>query len=176
MKIPTYVSLITLAMIGLFSCGRKDLDTVEDLNLTRYMGTWYEIARLPNRFEKGLECVTATYSLRGDGKIKVLNLGRKSENHEEVKKITGVAWVPDSKAPGRLKVQFFWPFAGKYWVLYIDQDYQTALVGDPSRKYLWVLSRTPFLKESILKNLLNRAEDNGFRVDKMVFVNQDCLP
>ena len=119
----------------------KVLETVQNVDLNRYAGKWYEIARLPNRFEKGLVCVTAEYVMRDDGKIKVINKGHKEENIQETDIATGKAWQPDPKEPGRLKVQFFWPFSGKYYIFHLDEEnYQYVMVGDPSRKYFWILS------------------------------------
>ena len=148
-----YISVSTLVIVimGLFSCNSdKDLSTVESLDLNKYKGLWYEIARLPNRFEKNLECVTARYTLDAKGKVIVENSGYNTKSLD-MESITGKAWVPDSTTPGVLKVRFFWPFAGDYYVIDVDEDYQTALVGSPDRKYLWILSRsTNIEKVSIL--------------------------
>lgn len=152
----------------------KDLHTVEKVDIAKYTGVWYEIARLPNRFEKGLECVTATYSLKKNGKIKVLNKGYSIKNKGEFKTAEGTAWIPDPEYPGRLKVRFFWPFSGDYYIIALDQDYKYALVGDPSRKYLWVLSRTRDMDGTVYKELLNIATDNGFDVENIIEINQDC--
>ena len=162
------------SLIGLFSCGRIDLPTVKELDVERYMGTWYEIARLPNSFEKGLDCVSATYTLREDWKITVLNKGRKIEDPDEIKSIKGVAWVPDKDFPGRLKVRFFWPFSGKYWIISLDENYQYALVGAPDRQYLWVLSKSPELEDAVYDSMLEIANKNGFDISKMIVVNQNC--
>ena len=162
-------------ILSIFSCHPgKDLFTVEQLDITRYAGTWYEIARLPNRFEKGLECVSATYTLRDDGKITVQNRGVSIEDHSKVSDIKGVAWVPDSSKPGQIKVQFFWPFAGKYWVIALDENYNYALVGDPSRKFLWVLSKSKSLDEQIYDDLIKTAKKYGFAVEDVIKVNQSC--
>jgi lipocalin len=151
----------------------KELYTVSELDLEKYKGTWYEIARLPNSFEKGLKCVTANYSIKDNGKINVLNKGY-STKKEKYKTANGTAWVPDSKYPARLKVRFFWPFAGNYYVITLDEDYSYALVGDPSRKYLWVLSRTKILDRDIFNELLDVAASKGFEVSSMIRVEQDC--
>ncbi|UCH15687.1 MAG: lipocalin family protein [Bacteroidales bacterium] len=160
----------------LISCinDKKELTTVSPVDLEKYSGTWYEIARLPNRFEKGLECVTATYTLRNDGKIEVLNKGRKTGELNKISKIKGVAWVPDREFPGRLKVRFFWPFSGKYYILELDKNYRYALVGEPSRKYLWVLSKDKHLDNDIFKLLLEKAAGYGFETARVIKINQDC--
>jgi lipocalin len=164
-----------LLLLPLISCQTvKELPTVDQLDLTRYAGTWYEIARLPNRFEKGLECVSATYTLRDDGKITVENRGHSIEDHTKTSYIKGVAWVPDQTKPGQIKVRFFWPFAGRYWVIALGQEYNYALVGDPSRKFLWVLAKNKDLDETIYLDLIKIAEEQGFEVDKVIRVKQDC--
>lgn len=151
----------------------QDLPTVERVDLSKYVGTWYEIGRLPNNFEAGLECVTATYSLKKNGKIQVLNKGY-SVKKGKYKTARGTALVPDPAYPGRLKVTFFWPFYGNYYILSLDEDYQYVLVGDPSRKYLWVLARNKSLDESIYQELLDQAKNLGFKTDRVLRINQGC--
>lgn len=152
-----------------------ELSTVKQLDLPRYTGTWYEIARLPNSFEKGLICVTATYSIRPDGKIGVVNRGVPENDRAKVKSATAVGWIPDAAEPGRLLVRFFWPFSGDYWIMQLDgQDYAWALVGEPSRKYLWILSRERTLDKAIYAKLLDEAKRAGFDADKLYRVPQDC--
>jgi apolipoprotein D and lipocalin family protein len=167
------VFLITMSMI---SCKEKNsnLETVKVLDINKYVGVWYEIARLPNGFEKGLECVTATYSIRSDGKIEVINKGHLIKDHSKNKQIKGVAWIPDSDNPAKLKVQFFWPFSGKYWVLALDKEYKYALVGDPSRKYLWILSKTKALDDVVYNSLMETAKSKGFDIHKIELVAQTC--
>ncbi len=170
----TAITVLLLVIIHLSCNSYKDLLTVPALDVERYSGTWYEIARLPNRFEKGLECVTATYTLRKDGRITVHNRGYKTGDPSEIKEIRGVAWTPDTDHPARLKVRFFWPFAGDYQVIALDEEYRYALVGDPSRKYLWVLSRTPRLAPAIYNRLLETAEKQGFDTSLVTLIRQDC--
>jgi len=160
----------------LFSCKKStdELSTVSPVSLEKYAGTWYEIARLPNRFEKGLECVTATYTLKDNGKIEVINKGYKVGESNEINKIKGVAWVPDKRFPGRLKVRFFWPFSGKYYILDLDENYRYALIGEPSRKFLWVLSKDKQLDSNIYNSLLEKADQLGFDTARVIVINQDC--
>lgn len=94
---------------------------VSTVDLNRYTGTWFEIARLPNFFERKLKCITATYTLRNDGKITVLNKGHYINEPAEVNSATGVAWIPDKNFPAKLKVQFFWPFSGNYWIIDLEK-------------------------------------------------------
>ena len=164
-----------MAILGLFSCKSvKELPTVKEVNLEKYAGKWFEIAKLPNRFEKGLECATATYTIKKNGKIEVFNQAYLSNNKSKVKNIKGTAWVPDSAYPGRLKVRFFWPFSGDYQIIYLDEQYNHVLVGSPSRKYLWVLARTKQLDDATYNKLLEIAKTNGFDINKVVKEVQDC--
>lgn len=170
-----YLYLTTICIM-LISCkgDKEELTTVSPVNLEKYAGTWYEIARLPNRFEKGLECVTATYKLREDRKIEVINKGFRVGESNKISKIKGIAWVPDKNYPGRLKVRFFWPFSGNYFIIELDKDYRYALVGEPSRKYLWILSKDRNLTGNIYSTLLEKAEKLGFNTARVIKINQDC--
>jgi len=152
----------------------QNLSTVKEVDIQKYAGQWYEIGRLPNSFEKGLECVTATYTLKNNGKIGVLNQGHSLKKPGKISTAKGTAWVPDEAYPGRLKVSFFWPFAGDYYIISLDDNYSYALVGDPSRKYLWVLSRTKLLDNTIYAELLEIARNKGFDIEQMITVNQEC--
>lgn len=167
-----FISLLIMASV-LSSSSAQELSTVETVDLAQYAGTWYEIARLPNSFEKGMQCVTATYTLKDNGKIEVLNKGYVSKK-DKYKSARGTAWVPDSAFPGRLKVTFFWPFSGNYYIMALDEAYRYALVGDPSRKYLWVLARSETLDESIYSELMSLAESKGFDVDCVMRIDQSC--
>jgi apolipoprotein D and lipocalin family protein len=166
-----------LSLFFLTSCSQemKTLKTVPGVDLNRYTGKWYEIARLPNSFEEGLICCTAEYSLRDDGKFTVVNTGHKETDPSKSKSVKGKAWVPDPNEPGRLKVQFFWPFAAGYYVFHLDDaDYSYALVGNPSRKYLWILARDPQLDETLYQELVEVAKNNDFDTEKLLRVRQDC--
>lgn len=152
----------------------KPLQTVAKLDVGKYSGLWYEIARLPNSFEKGLDCVTAEYTLSSDNKIIVVNKGRKFTKDKTFSEIKGRAWVPDRDFPGQLKVRFFWPFAGDYWVFFLSDDYQTAMVGTKSRKFFWLLSRNNAIDQKAYDSLITIAAENGFDVMKIEKINQDC--
>lgn len=170
-----YTYLMFIPAMTLFSCtSDRPLETVDQLDIEKYAGTWYEISRLPNSFEQGLKCVTATYSLRDDGKIAVLNKGHETDNPSKIDEANGTAWIPDPAYPGRLKVRFFWPFAGDYHVIRLDPQYQFVLVGDPSRKYLWILSRIPDLDPAIVSDLKETAREMGFDIAQMIDVEHDC--
>jgi apolipoprotein D and lipocalin family protein len=169
-----YSVFILALLLFRTACAQTELSVVSSVDLKKYAGTWYEIARLPAFFEKNLKCVTATYTLRDDGRISVLNKGHKISEPAKVSSATGVAWVPDIKSPGKLKVQFFWPFSGNYWILELDKDYKYVLIGDPSFKYLWILCREKTLDDQIYKMLLEHAVKSGFDVRPIIKVDQDC--
>jgi lipocalin len=173
---PNLILTMAIVMV-LTSCSSsmKTLTTVPNVDLEKYAGKWYEIARLPNSFEKGLVCCTAEYSLRPDGKISVNNRGVRDDGSGKVSSIKGKAWVPDPTEPGRLKVQFFWPFAAGYYIFHLDQEnYQYVLVGNPSRKYLWILARTPEIDDMLYQELVEVAAKNDFNTGILLKVRQDC--
>jgi apolipoprotein D and lipocalin family protein len=143
------------------------LETVEYVDVKRYMGTWFEIAKFPLRFEKGLVGITATYTLLPDGRVRVFNKGYEKDFDGKLKTIEGKAWVVDTATNAKLKVSFFWPFAADYWILELGKDYEYAVVGNKSRKYLWILSRTPQMEETTYNELLKRAQEKGFDISKL---------
>ena len=150
-----------------------DQTTVKKLDLSRYLGTWYEIARFPHSFEKNLVGVTATYTLKDDGRIEVLNQGYKNVLNGEQSKAVGKAKVPNKLEPGKLKVSFFWIFYADYFVLELDeQNYQYAMIGSSSDKYLWILSRTPQMDPSVYDMLLDKARKRGYNLSKLYIVPQ----
>jgi len=149
-----------------------DKTTVKELDLNRYLGTWYEIARFPHSFEKDLVGVTATYSLREDGKIKVLNQGYKNTLDGELSVAEGKAKIPDKSQPGKLKVSFFWIFYGDYNVLELEENYQYVMIGSSTPKYFWILSRTPQMDAATYEMLLEKARKRGYNLDKLYKVPQ----
>lgn len=144
------------------------LSTVGAVDLQRYLGVWYEIGRLPNSFEKECVAVTATYASRPDGKIDVLNQCRRKTFDGPIKKARGKAWVVDSATNAKLKVQFFFPFSGDYWILELGSDYDYAVVGTPDRKLLWILCREPRMNETLYQGILERRKQQGFDVGRMI--------
>jgi len=150
-----------------------DKTVVKELKLEKYLGTWYEIARYDHSFERGLLGVTANYSMRKDGKIKVVNSGYKDSLSGKFKQAIGKAKIPDPKnEPAKLKVSFFWIFYGDYYVLDLDKEYQWALIGSSSDNYLWILSRTPIMDEYLYYELLGILENRGYDVSKLIKVEQ----
>ncbi|SDO14525.1 lipocalin family protein [Vreelandella arcis] len=150
---------------------------VTNFELNRYLGQWYEIARLDHSFEEGLDCVTASYSLRDDGGVKVINRGYNLEE-KAWDEAEGRAYFIDDETVGRLKVSFFGPFYGGYNVLELDDDYQWALVAGPNRDYLWILARTPTLESDVENLLRQRAAELDFATDELIDVKQGeaCPP
>lgn len=149
-----------------------DQTTVKELDLNRYLGTWYEIARFPHSFEKGMEGVTANYSMRNDGKIRVINKGYKDRLDGELSVAEGKAKIPNQLEPGKLKVSFFWIFYADYYVLELGPDYEYAMIGSSSPKYFWILSRTPHMDDSTYQMLLAKAQQRGYHLDKLEKVQQ----
>jgi len=158
----------------------KPPDTVVSVDLNRYQGKWYEIARLPNRFQK--QCVgnvAATYRLRADGKITVLNECKLKDGTTD--RAEGIARLPDEGGPtSKLKVRFapsflsFLPFVwGDYWVLDLAPDYSHALIGDPARKYMWILARSPKISEQTYEQIVAKAKTQGFAVDQLIRTKQE---
>lgn len=169
------LSIIFLILFVSCKSQKMELSVVQNVNLEKYLGKWYEIARFPHSFEKNLKCVTAEYALKKNGKISVLNKGYLIKEPTIYKLASGTAWVPDKNEPGKLKVRFFWPFAGNYWILELEEaNYSYALVGDNSRNYLWILSRTKTLDTDIYNMLVESAKQKGFDINKLQMVDQDC--
>jgi apolipoprotein D and lipocalin family protein len=143
---------------------------VEDLDVRRYMGTWYEIARLDHRFERGLSNVSATYTLRDDGGVDVHNRGYDAERGIW-KEVQGRAYPVKGANAGRFKVTFFWPFYGGYNVIALDREaYSYATVCGPSRSYLWILARETKLPQRVLESLVDETRELGFPVDRLIYV------
>jgi apolipoprotein D and lipocalin family protein len=145
---------------------------VDDFELQRYLGTWHEVARLEHRFQRGLSRVTATYSLRDDGGVHVVNRGFNEETGEW-KEAIGKAYFVGESDVGQLKVSFFGPFYGGYNIIQLDKaDYRYSLVAGPDLDYLWILSRTPELDPVILDRLVAHAAELGFATDELIFEEQ----
>ncbi len=145
------------------------LDVVPSVELGRYLGKWYEIAHLPAKFQEGCDETTATYTLLRDGKISVLNTCTRNGKTKTAK---GKAKVVDEATGAKLKVTFFWPFYGDYWILKLGMNYEYAVVGTPSREYLWILSRTPKIDDTLFSELTEFAKSKGFDTTKLIVTKQ----
>lgn len=173
--LPRYPRLTWLAPFTLLAgCTGAPEGTrpVADFQLDQYLGQWYEIARLDHGFERGLECVTAEYSRRDDGGIRIVNRGYDS-NEQRWEYADGHASFVGEADVGHLKVSFFGPFYAGYSVLELDENYQHALVAGPDRDYLWILSRRPSLRDETYQSLVARARELDFPVDELVAVEHD---
>jgi apolipoprotein D and lipocalin family protein len=157
------MALVTFA--GVATAAQPELTVVDAVDLDRYLGEWHEIASYPAWFQKNCVAVTARYSLRDDGLIEVVNSCRKGSLDGKLKQTTGRAKIVDSDTNAKLKVSFFGPFWGKYWIIDLDPDYQWAVVGEPKRKYLWILSRTPSMDDDVYQHILARLPDKGYDPD-----------
>lgn len=145
-----------------------ELPTVSSVDLARYLGRWYEIARFDHRFERGCSDVEAFYTLREDGMIGVVN---RCHLHAEnrTKEANGRAYIVDETSNAKLKVTFFWPFYGNYWIIDLAEDYRYAVVSEPSKEYFWILSRTPEMTQEDLDHILSSASTLGFDTSKLIW-------
>jgi apolipoprotein D and lipocalin family protein len=149
------------------------IQPVDNFQIQRYLGTWYEIARLDHIFERGLSNVSATYTLRKDGGIDVLNKGFDQKN-DKWKQVKGRAYFLKDNTIGQLKVTFFWPFYGGYNLISLDKDnYSYALVCGPKRSYLWILAREKTLDQPVIDNLVETADKLGFKTENLIFIEHN---
>jgi apolipoprotein D and lipocalin family protein len=170
--IPMILALFLTGCVGL----PKNVKPVEDFSLEKYLGEWHEIARLDHSFERGLSRVTASYSLRADGGVRVLNRGY-SEKKKKWKMAEGKAFFVQRPDQGYLKVSFFGPFYGSYVVFELDhKEYQYSLVCGPNESYLWILARNTEIKRELRDRLIARAAAMGFDTDKLIFVDNRKTP
>jgi apolipoprotein D and lipocalin family protein len=159
-------SLLVVTLAGTMYAANP-LATVDHVDLNRYVGTWYEIARYPNRFQRDCRSnTTAEYTLRKDGKIQVVNSCDQADGKR--KSARGTAKIVDKRTNARLKVSFFWPFYGDYWVIGLDPEYRYAVVGEPSRKYLWILSRTPEMDARVDEEALDDVRRAGYDPARLI--------
>lgn len=165
------IALLTLALLGCL--GKPDtIQPVTPFALDRYLGRWYEIARLDHSFERGLDHVNAEYSLQEDGSVRVLNRGYDPAK-KQWKEAIGKAQFVDNKNEGYLKVSFFGPFYGSYVVFGLDQqDYQYSFISGPDTSYLWLLARTPTVSDAVMQQFLTAAKNAGFDTSKLIMVDQ----
>jgi apolipoprotein D and lipocalin family protein len=167
MKITLFFVLFAIVAIALGTrpaqadTSLPPLQAVAHVDLKRYLGQWYEIARYPNRFQKGCLESNASYALRDDGDIEVLNRCKDSEDGKQ-RQSKGHAWVVDTASNAKLKVSFFWPFRGDYWIIELGREYEYAVIGTPNRKYFWILSRSRSMDDALYDAILQRARQQGF--------------
>lgn len=161
---PLLIAAFVLGLVIINGCEqRTPPKAVATVDLARYMGTWYEIAAFPNRFQKGCTCSHAHYEMKKDY-VRVKNRCWRKKKWDEVK---GKAYEVKGSDGAKLKVQFFWPFKGDYWILYLDKEYKHVLVGSPDYKYLWILSRTKHMPAETLAKIKKIAKTKGYDVNKL---------
>tara|TARA_B100000780_G_scaffold223192_1_gene162295 strand:- start:9090 stop:9620 length:531 start_codon:yes stop_codon:yes gene_type:complete len=169
-----YFFIVLLASLSLFGCtgSPEGVYPVKSFQLPEYLGSWYEIARLDHSFERGMSSVTATYSMRDDGGVKVLNKGFKKDS-QEWGEAEGKAYFVDSSDVGHLKVSFFGPFYGSYIIFELDTlDYQYAFISGMNTDYLWLLARTPKVSDELIEHFVKSASALGFDTEQLIFVDQ----
>jgi len=148
--------------------GMKPLETVNFVDLSRYTGQWFEIARYHHKFQEGCVGSRAIYTLRDDGGLTVVNECYDKSFSGKLRSVKGKAWVADKETNAKLKVSFFWPFAGDYWIIDLGRDYEYAVIGHPARKYLWILSRTPHMDEGAYQAILTRLRKQEYDTAKLI--------
>lgn len=171
-RIITILLFISIMVSNCRGTEKIDKTVVREFDINRYIGTWYEIARYDHWFERNLVGVTANYSFRDDGKIRVINRGYKNSLNGKLSETEGKAKIPDKKIPAKIKVSFFLFFYSDYFVIELDNDYKWAVVGSSSDDYLWILSRTPQLSKDLFDDIISRITKRGYDSSKLIIVEQ----
>jgi len=167
-KISLLLSVLLFSKISI----AQDLETVSGVDLQKYSGKWFEIASFPQRFQKGCNCTTAEYTLTSKNYLIVENRCKKDSLNGKSLYIKGKVFSEKNTGNAKLKVQFFWPFKGKYWIIDLAADYSYAVVGHPNRNYLWILSRTASMDNVVYQEIVSRIEANGYDVSKILKTKQ----
>lgn len=147
---------------------------VGSVDLGRYSGLWYDIASFPVRFQRGCHCTTAEYTIMPGGFVKVVNKCRKGGFDRRESGVSGKAFVVEGSNNTKLKVQFFWPFKGDYWIVRLDPDYGWAVVSSPGKDYLWILNRTPVMNETLYDSIVSSLKDEGYNTGNLQRTPQSC--
>jgi len=165
----TKTSILFLLLLSMITTNTtaQELQTVQAVDLNKYSGKWYEIASYPQRFQKGCHCTTAEYTISDKGYVIVENRCNRNSVTGKQSYIKGKAFVEKNSGNAKLKVQFFWPFKAKYWIIDLADDYSYAVVSHPNKKYLWILSRTPKMNEAIYQLIIYRLKEKGFDTTKL---------
>ena len=176
MTVTKKILCLILPFLAVACTGKPEgVVAVKDFELDRYLGTWHEIARLDHSFERGLSNITAEYSLRDDGGVKVVNRGFSKEDNEW-QEAEGKAYFVENTDTGHLKVSFFGPFYGSYIIFELDREnYQYAFVSGPDTSYLWLLSRTPQLEQTVIDRFVKRSQAIGFATDTLIYVEHGSV-
>jgi apolipoprotein D and lipocalin family protein len=171
MKIETFTLLISLIFMSAITKAQT-VKTVPYVDLKKYAGKWFEIASYPQWFQKGCHCTTAEYTISEKGYVIVENRCNRNSINGKPSYIKGRAFIEENSGNAKLKVQFFWPFKGKYWIIDLANDYSYAVVSDPKKKYLWILSRTPHMNNEIYLQIISRLKDKGFDLSHLHITQQ----
>lgn len=169
LKMTALYAAIPILIFLFSSCAsqRPPVKPVDHVDLDRYTGKWYEIAAYPKRFEKGCQCTTAEYMMCDRGYVMVRNRCRKGGRGADTSEANGKAFVTKNSGNAKLKVQFFWPFRAKYWIIDLGADYSYTVVSDPKRRSLWVLSRTPHMSDDVYTDIITRIKYQGLDEKKL---------
>lgn len=172
-KLAIMVVALAVAVSALFcrnsvaASANPYLPTAQNVDLQRYMGVWHEIARLEHHFQKNCIGSSAEYALRNDGEVSVVNRCI-DERDGSLREAKGRAWSVDPVDNSKLKVSFFWPFRGDYWIIELGENYEYSVVGAPNRQYLWILARDPVMDATVYSGIIERLRNQGFPVDNLV--------
>ena len=158
---------INFTLMSIDNAQAQEINTVPHVDLEKYAGKWYEVASFPQRFQKGCQYTTATYTPTEKGYVLVENRCRKDGKDGKETYAKAKAFVVKNSGNAKLKVQFFWPFRGKYWIIDLADNYSYAVVSHPSKKYLWILSRTPHMDADVYEKILSRLRNKGFDLTKL---------
>lgn len=167
--------IFALFQLTMLSCTnlQAQTHTVASVDVKKYLGDWYEIASIPQSFSRGCECTKAHYRLKKNGQLAVTNTCRKGPINSKISTAKGCAKIVDKKSNAKLKVTFFWPFFGDYWIIGLDAEYRYAVVSNPEGSTLWILSRTPTLPKNLLDEALDIAEKNNIDTKKLSYTVQN---
>ena len=163
----SFLFITTLLLASTMSLSAQKLETVPLVDLQKYAGKWYEIASYPLSFQRGCHCTTAEYTVTDKGYVIVENRCNRDSVNGKASYIKGKAFVTKKSGNAKLKVQFFWPFTGKYWIIELPEDYSYAVVSHPNRKYLWILSRTSKMDPAIYDGILARLKQKQFDLTRL---------
>lgn len=166
MKVFYRIVTLLISMNTVYSTSQT-LQSVPYVDLEKFGGKWYEIASFPQRFQKGCTCTTAEYTVTDKGFLIVENRCNRDSVNGKQSYIKGKAFVVENSGNAKLEVQFFWPFKGKYWIIDLAEDYSYAVVGHPNKKYLWILSRTPLMKDITYQQIISKIKEKGFDITKI---------
>jgi len=162
-------------MESAYSLESRKLEVVSSLDLKKFQGTWYEIAHNPWFPEKGCFYMIANYKLTKENNIKVTNICRKNGMDGQISKVSGIAWLVDPKIKAKWEVQFIWPFTLDYWVIELEENYNYAVIGEPDRENLWILSRKPIMEKELLSRIIKNTKSKGYDLSNLILTPQDPL-